>query len=317
MSLCICDDFNMNTGETNCSLVLRHLKHFILVPQRDSAGAANKITAGDNITSAYIITRLNDTDPSQRWYLIKDIKNANIGDPADPVYQNYDDNSKSFVSNGVSSGTFLKNDSSPQFLGKLEGARCGDMAFFGVDKNGTIVGVADGTGDLYPIAIAKNTWAPKPVNSTATTNYNIVVTFDWDIDVEQSAIRGWKNTVVWTSPSVSGLLDANITIGTVTTTSADIVVTYDYGYENLHQFLRGLVVADFISSVTSATSKIRNTTDSADVTITGVTETAVTSNTWKYTLTWTAQTSGDVLQPFATKQGFDFSNWLDKVITIP
>ena len=76
--------------------------------------------------------------------------------------------------------------------------------------------------------------------------------------------------------------------------------------------IEGLVVADFVSTVAAATSRIRNTTDAADVTIT----TAVESPAGTYTLSYTSQTVSDVLQPLIKKNGLDGATMIGTTGTV-
>jgi hypothetical protein len=78
--------------------------------------------------------------------------------------------------------------------------------------------------------------------------------------------------------------------------------------------VEGLLIADFASSVTETGSKIRNTTDGADVTLTTVTES--TSQAGRYTLAYTSQTVSDVLQPYVKKNGLDGTTMIGTTGTV-
>ncbi len=69
----------------------------------------------------------------------------------------------------------------------------------------------------------------------------------------------------------------------------------------LNRAVENLVAADLVSSVGGATSKIRNTTDAADVAVTGLTE----NSAGNYTATFTAQTSADSMTVKVLKNGYD------------
>jgi len=69
-----------------------------------------------------------------------------------------------------------------------------------------------------------------------------------------------------------------------------------------------------ISSDSDATSKIYNSTQETDVTISTVTE---DTDGGTYTFTYTAQNSGDVMVPDAVKNGFDFSYLPTNPFTTP
>jgi hypothetical protein len=94
------------------------------------------------------------------------------------------------------------------------------------------------------------------------------------------------------------LIDATVECASATTTSITFTVTDTYG-----DAVENLVAADLVSSTTSATSKIRNTTDSSDVSVTGLTE----NSAGNYTATFTAQTSADSMTVKVLKNGYDVS----------
>lgn len=297
MSVCSCDYSLQNTGLPNCNYVIKYAKDAILVPMRDAAGAANKIANNAVINDAYIIAKLNDTDPSQRWYLLKDIKNANMGTPAEPVYQTFDDGSKVKIQNGVTSASFIFAASSPTFLGKLESFECENMGILFVDKGGKIVGISDGTGDMYPIEIAKNSLTSVPTYGTPTGTYFITTSFDWDLAVEHSTVATYGNTVNWNSSTITSLLDVEGSIyAAVTTTGMTLDLFTQYGDLDAPIEVEGLLLADFT---------LYNVTDSASITITSVTESTTVPG--RYVFVFPTQTSADVLRLSGQKNGYDLT----------
>jgi hypothetical protein len=68
---------------------------------------------------------------------------------------------------------------------------------------------------------------------------------------------------------------------------------------------KGLLAANFVSTVGAVASKLRNFTTSADVAITGLTESAGV-----YTLTYASQTAGNVLiiTPLANGRSYTAKN---------
>lgn len=297
MSVCSCDYSLQNTGLPNCNYVIKYAKDAILVPMRDAAGAANKIASGAVINNSYVTGKFNDTDKTQRWYLLKDIKNANMGTPAEPVYQTFDDGSKIKIQNGVTSASFIFAASSPTFLSKLESFECEQMGILFVDKGGKLVGISDGTGDMYPIEIAKNSLTSIPTYGTPTGTYFITTSFDWDLAVEHSTVATYSNTVNWNSPTITSLLDVEGEIyAAVTTTGMTLDLFAQYGDLNSPIEVEGLLLADFT---------LYNVTDSASITITSVTESSTVAG--RYVFVFPAQTSADVLRLSGLKTGYDLT----------
>lgn len=297
MSVCSCDYSLQNTGLPNCNYVIKYAKDAILVPMRDAAGAANKIASGAVINDSYVTGKFNDTDKTQRWYLLKDIKNANMGTPAEPVYQTFDDGSKIKIQNGVTSASFIFAASSPTFLSKLESFECEQMGILFVDKGGKLVGISDGTGDMYPTEIAKNSLTSIPTYGTPTGTYFITTSFDWDLAVEHSTVATYSNTVNWNSPTITSLLDVEGEIyAAVTTTGMTLDLFAQYGDLNSPIEVEGLLLADFT---------LYNVTDSASITITSVTESSTVAG--RYVFVFPAQTSADVLRLSGLKTGYDLT----------
>jgi hypothetical protein len=314
MENCTCANSSQNLGSPNCVEVMKYANRFFLIPLTDNAGVANKIASGTTVDNAFIIARLNDTDSSQRWFLISNVKNAIIAERGDDVNQDFEDGSSTFIEEGVATTSFIVASSSPTMVGKLKSHRCSTMGFMYVDKDGRIWGLTDGTGDLYPIAIEPETLSVKAAYPTPTATYTIPVTFKWRKDMYDEDLGYWDNSVTWSNPTIASLLDVNVAVSNITTTGYKLTLTYDYGAVNSALPVKGLVVADFVSSVGGATSKVRRTNNTpADVSITSVTE----SPDGVYTFVIPTATSADTLQPAASKQGFDFSRLLDETILIP
>ena len=119
-------------------------------------------------------------------------------------------------------------------------------------------------------------------------------------DVQLLMLKGLLDVFgIFTSPSATG-----VTLKLVT----------QYGTPINPTTVKGLVSADFVSSVGGATTKVRNTTDSLDVTVTA-TESATNPGT--YTLAWASQTAADVIIVFCKKDGFDFTALKSQPVTIP
>ena len=245
MAICSCDYSLQNTGLPNCNYVLKYAIAAMLVPMRDSAGVANKIASGASVNDAYILGKFNDTDKTQRFYYLKNLKNANIGTPAEPVYQTFDDNSKVKIDNGITSASFIFAASSPTFLSKMQSFECEQMGIYFIDKEGYIIGIASGN-DLLPIEIAQNSMNSQPTYGTPTTTYQITTSFDWAQSVDHGDVRAWENTVNWSSSTIASLLDVSgLLSGGVAQTTFTVDLFYDYGSLNNKLPAEGLVIGDF------------------------------------------------------------------------
>lgn len=301
---CTCANSASNLGTPNCVEVMKYAQSFFFMNLTDDAGAENKIANGASVDASYIIARLNDTDASQRWFLLKNVKNAVIAERGDDVNETFEDGSSTFVEEGVATTSFILASQTPTLVGKIKSHRCNKIGFIYIDKDGRIWGKGDNAGNLYPIAIEDQTLSVKAAYPTPTTNYNIPVSFKWRKDMFDEDLAYWENTINWSAPTICSLLDVNGEVsGTPGQTSFAIKLTYDYGAQNAKQVVESLVAGDFT---------LYNVTDSASVTILTCTE----SPDGTYTFTYASQTIADVLRLSATKNGFDFSALADVTITI-
>ena len=178
-------------------------------------------------------------------------------------------------------------------------------SLFSIDAFGNWIGIINGTdGFLYPI----------PMNVKS-----VVAGFDFGNDKDASQITlsfeipSYVNDADFRMISaakfpdfnplnISGLLDAKVAFSNIAAGAVRATITVENNTLDVPTPVEGLVSADFISSVTAATSKIRNTTDSADVAITTVTE----ASEGVYDLTYTLAASKNVVL-LAKLDGIDFS----------
>ena len=305
--ICECDNSMQNTGLPSCVSSITEAVEAFLVPLVDTAGLANKIAVGAVVDNAFMLLRLNDSDPSQRWYPLKDIKNVQTGTPGEAVYKEWDDRTKGKVADGVRSAEFTHANKSPKFLGILESFECSAMGVFYRTRSGRIRGYkADETGDLYPISIQQGSMSSMETDATSSDFYNIVTRFDWSFDMQGSNVREWKNTVNWASPLLIGRLDVTMElVGTPNVNYFDAKFYHTHGEINLKEPITGLITSVFsLAEVTPTPGAVSFTA-------------AETATEGTYRFTFAAPTTiADVLQLTGTKNGFDFATIEDVVITI-
>lgn len=292
MAACTCDYTLQNSGLPNCVPLQKYTVGVIFVPYWDSAGALNKVASNANITSAYVTAKLND-EQTQRWYPLMNVKNAN-SEKGENIVETFEDQSKFIITSGVRSESFILAAASNVIVGKIESWQCDEMGVYYVDKDGNLIGMIDEAGDLLPIKIQKGSLSAIYNTPTPTTTAKVVVKYDFEVDESDANLRMFTNTVQWST--VNGLLDVNAVISGISQTGFTAALTYDYGYGNSKNVVKGLVAADF---------SLYNVTDSASITITSVTESTVTPGTYVFVMP--SQTVSDELRLSASKNGFDFS----------
>ena len=315
-------DCNYTLGNTGygCTPFIQAMKKLIAVPIFDSTGARNRITLSTTLNQAYFDALINDTDATQRWYPLPQMKDAESV-RGENIVEGFKDGSQIFIQQGAKTVTayVVEKDAPARMLIALNSFRNIEFGIYGIDKDDNIIGMKLTAGYLDPIRVDAASWAPRFVESTDTTAQKIMLNFNWHPNMKDENLDMIKNSelaadVQATISDLSGLLDIYAEISAISTTGATIELYSLYGTQLTPVRDTGRVVADFISSVTAATSKIRNQTDSADVAIATVTETATPGI---YDLTWLAQTSADVLIPFLTKAGRDYTHVKEATITIP
>lgn len=316
MRTCECNESFGNTGKAGCLPLFRKISGVFLVPTYDSTGALNSITVSTTIDDAFLTARLNDTDASKRWRPIMDLKNV-TSDRPDPTYETAPDNSKAFVQDGVRTVTAEVWNQGPEFKQVLDAAVCVPMSIYVIDKDGNLRGIVDADSEtlLFPIKTDQNSWNTKLIMATDTTIEKLLMTFDWAQSEDDALLRMIAASDMTADLlGARGLLTMNLTVGAITTTTVALTITTDYGSLKSKIGDSGLVVADFVSTVGGATGKLRNNTDSADITISSVTETAGGN----FALVFTpAQTSADVLAIKIVKNGRDYSGINETTFVIP
>jgi len=304
-ALCSCGVSLQNTGTPNCIPVFGVTKQLILVPLIANDGTENSIDPTDTLDSAYVTALINQADDSKRWYPVGPLKNV-AGERADALMETFEDGSKVFIRQGVRSFTGLVLKGGPELLNQLNSNRCSSFGAFMIDSNGSLYGkVKNDDGMLYPVEIQADSFYNKLMFTTDTTIQKIMISFEFGIDERDEDLRMILSSSFTgvNLANVRGLINAYVRVVSTGQTSMVVDVYNKYGDFINGSPVEGLLIADFASSVTETGSKIRNTTDGADVTLTTVTES--TSQAGRYTLAYTSQTVSDVLQPYVKKNGLD------------
>lgn len=315
-ALCSCGVSLQNTGTPGCIPIRDVTKQIILVPLVANDGTENYIDPADTLNSAYFTALFNQSDDSKRWYPVGPFKNV-TSERADPIKETFEDGSSVFIRQGVRNFSAMILKGGPELLSQLNSNRCSTFGAYIVDASGSITGkIKNGDGYLYPIEIQAASFNGKLVFTTDTTTEKIMLQYEYGVDEKDEDLR----TIMATSitginlANVKGLVNAYVTVVSCGQTSLVVKVYNKYGDFISGSPVEGLVVGDFASSTSGTGSKIRNTTDGSDVTLSSVTES--TSTPGEYTLVYTSQTVSDVLQPYVKKNGYDGSTMIGTTATV-
>lgn len=304
----------MNNTGAGCSTVFKDTRDLIAVPLYADDGTRNGIDLeNDVLDEAYFTARVNDPDPSKRWYPIASsggLKNV-TQDREDPVYETFTDGSKDFVRDGAKAfnGWITGPIATPKYAGKLNSMKCvtGGMGLIKIDTGGNIVGsISDDRADLYPIAIDTGSFYAKYIEAKAgENNARIALMFDFsqnelDQNLEMIACSEMDYNIF----QLRGLLDVCPVFSDIETTGFVATLKTEFGTVKNPVLVKGLTAANFT---------LFNNTTSSSVTISSVTE----SPDGVYTFTFAAQTAGDELTLTPDKDGYDFACVVSTDVVIP
>lgn len=290
-----CNVISTNTGQA-CVAVMAAQKKVIFVPKYNSLGVLNEIdlTAGP-FDAAYFAARVNDPDPSMRWYPLPEMKN--ISDlRADPELKKWDDNTSSYIQEGNRTfmGIIIESDAPPQMQGKIDDKRGQGMAIFVVDKNRNFKGkIGSDETKFAPVEIESDSlfavWQPT-LNKDVQ---QIKVQFDISINEKDSELKMIAFAELAYDPSLlRGLIDVTSVVSGVTATTATIKLVTDGGDALAPVLVKNLLVTDFVLHNLTTPGVISKTMTQP---IPGV-----------YIFTYTTLGT-DVVQVVPTKDGYDFT----------
>lgn len=303
-TLCSCDVSLQNTGSPNCSPIFGVGVNAILVPLIADDGTVNKIDPAATLNSAYFTALFNQADDSKRFYPTGKMKNVTT-DRADPIRETFEDGSSEFIRDGVRTYAGMLVKGSFELSAQFNANRCSTFGVYIIDVDGSILGkVANDDGYLYPIEVDAATFYSKMMLTTDTTVQKIMLSWQWGVLEKDDDLRMIQASSITgiNLANAKGLMNAYCTIVSTTQTVMTLDIYAKFGNIVTNTPIEGLVTADFVSSDGGATSRIYNSTDDADVTVTAAESATVPG---RYTLTYTSQTVSDVLQPLIKKNGYD------------
>jgi len=305
---CKCSDKTKNTGLPQCTEEFRQMRNIIAVQTRDDAGVENFLDLSVTVDNTVISGLINNTDASKRWFPIRDFDNVEIL-RGDDVNQSLASGVERFVHEGQRTVQGILLGATPQYLGCLQSFFCKELSYYIVDINGNLIGKEKSTdpNKLFPIAISKGTWRPKFDFPTDDAAQDVMLNFTHDIkenDADLNFIPAKSTEVDWLS--VRGLIDVfcEVVAGSISTTGFTTKLTNKFGDALTDQPHKGLLVGDVT---------LFNDTTVLAVVVTSLTENPNGTYVWAFAV----QAPSDVLDPAASKVGFDYTDLDDKTVTLP
>ncbi len=279
-----CGNF-LETGTSTCANLLRIADRLIFVPTLGSDGTKNTIATAAGVTKAALKAMIEEIEELDMIYVLPRMDNVE-DTRGDVEYFEWESGKKTRIRQGVRTfiGAIEGNDTS--LLGRLQSFEDMEFGYWEIDKDGNFVYSLDSEGVIVnPIAIKGSSFSVKLVKSTYSDAPMIMVQFDINDSENDKDIRLIQLSELDFDGRTSDLygLDpsAMTEVSVPSTTAYVLTLATDYGVA-----IEGGIVGDFTAY---------NVTQLASVTLSGVTEDAVTGG--KYTLAYGSGVSAsDVLQ---------------------
>jgi hypothetical protein len=283
---CACNGTQLNTGVPNKQkIVSSGVKMFVSYMKADD-GTENGILPNDTIDQTYLDGKINEVDPSKRWYPLGEFKQQEDV-RGDAITESFSDGSSKITQQGVRTYLGWLLDYAPKYLENLKSFKCVDFGVYMVQSCGDVVGSVNSDGTLLkPIRVNKGSWNPTYVKGTSTVSPKIQLAFEYSMLEKDENLRVIPNTEITADLlNAEGLLELNAAITGIVATGfvAALTVDYDAFTDPSQSKVEGWVDADF---------KLFNNTTNLAVVITSVTE----APKGTYTFVIPAQTAADELE---------------------
>lgn len=301
---CSCDGILQNTGKPSKQRAVNNGLILIAVQMKADDGTSNQIAKSDTIDDAFVTAKLNNVDPSKRWFPIGPFTNV-TDERADAATETFSDGSSSVVQQGVRTYTGWLNGYAPNYISQLDSFKCIDFGIYAIDGCGNLIGSLSADGlYLNPIRVNKGSWNPTYVKATDTVSAKVQLSFEFSqLEKDKKLRQILESEMTADLTAIEGLRTISASVSGITTTGFVAALTLPFDDFKEAVKVEGWVLADF---------DLYNTTTAASIVITTVTE----SPDGTYTFVIPAQTSADVLRlrvDSTAKPGF----WIEELITIP
>jgi hypothetical protein len=269
-------------------------------------GTSNAIDLSDTIDAAYVTAKLNEPDPTKRWYPSDKIESI-INERATSVTEAVG-NLTLNVEKGVRTfqGVFIGTvSSSPTYLKFLESLECQKVMVFYIDECGNLIGEQKTEGFLDGIYIQEKSVSSLNIPQTDSTLPKNQINYTIDQLVKDSRLNFVKACDITGVDllSITGLLDVTLIESSIAPNLTDVTIEGKLIYGNAKTKL------DYIGATDPSDWVVNNTTTPSTITVLTVTE----SPEGTYNLTFAAQTALDEISVKASNEGFE-SNLLTGVV---
>lgn len=228
MAGCNCNAGLGNTGRPGCVPIQSVTSKLIMVPLNANDGSLNGIDLSAPLPTWNSL--VNEADASKRWFPLPAFENVELP-KAESQFEEANSGRMAFLREGKRSfsGELWGEDSTPTLLGKMKAGRCVNFGVYVVDVTGNLIGSKVG-GYLYPIPVDNQSWNPTFMFATDSTVQKIMLTFDFDRLFDDSTMYMITATEANLDfNTLTGLIDVNLVVASVSTTQIVLDATFDYG----------------------------------------------------------------------------------------
>ncbi len=293
---CKCTEAKGNSGVIGCKQLMDVGRILVIMNMIADDGTPNQIDlASDTVNAAYIDAKLNEADPSKRWYPTPVFDNI-TDERNESMKETLDSGANIYVKQGTRPFTGVMVKQSNVLLEKMENWRCSNIGALVIDVAGSLIGDISTDGlFLKPTSIDQNTWDPTLIKAKDATSQKIKLDFEWDIAVKDGDLRMITADEItdYDLLLINGLLDVNVVITPITTDKITVTLTLDYGTALAKIPVVGWGLADFSANNITTGSPI-------------VWDSIVEVSPGVYELDSPAQTAADEAELLASKTGYDF-----------
>lgn len=283
----------------------RVARRLILVPKWGQDQTENTLANEAAVTKAALQALFDDHDVKDRYYPLPNLDNV-TNERAESTFFEWNSGQKEFIKDGVKHfvGMITVDDGGPALVAKLKEFRGAKFGCYIIDKDKNFNYYLDDAGTIVkPIPIDGKSWDVRWIEPTYEAPGMIEISFDFADDMEDGSLRYIKKASLdfdgTDYDDVYALWD--VTLAEVSNTLTTIVFTAKTDY-NIP--ITGLVLASFY---------LYNTTDSAQITITGLAESTTTPG--QYTATFAAQTEADGYTLRVNKSRYDYNDTVSGSLT--
>jgi hypothetical protein len=263
-AVCVtCAGYLKNTGVPAGVKPFGRIWGMYYVPLTADDGTRNSFDTGAVDLNIELLERINDPDPSKRWYPLLDLKTVTPSKEDDTFAT--DDAQQQFKTlDGRESISFERWGATRQEFAQLEDV-CVEFGVVLMDNCGNLLGEWDeATDKLYPRDVNEDSYSSRYMNATATDPAKIMISFDYDIVTSEA------DQIMFSVDSA---------------TQVTVQTNYNYGTVGALLPFKGASASDF--------DLFNNTTSTSIGAPSGLASTATDG---EYELTLAAQTALDVVQ---------------------